>query len=161
VAVAPIAVASAAGSVTIKDFAFGPSSVSVNVGDSVTWANSGPSQHSATANDGSFDTGVLSKGASGSHTFSKAGSFSYHCSVHSFMHGTVQVQASSNGGNQGSTPSGGNAGSSSGSSSSPSSTGSSSSGAGLPATGVDAGGLLVVGLGFLALGIFARRRTAS
>jgi hypothetical protein len=131
------------------------------VGDTVTWANSGPSQHSATANDGSFDTGVLNKGASGSHTFSKAGTFAYHCSVHPNMHGTVQAQASSNGGNQGSSPSGGNAGSSGGSSSSPSPTGSSSSGAGLPATGVDVGGLLITGLGFLALGLFARRRTAS
>jgi LPXTG-motif cell wall-anchored protein len=161
VAVTPIAVASSAGSVTIKDFAFGPSTVSVNAGDTVTWANSGPSQHSATANDGSFDTGVLSKGGSGSHTFTKGGTFGYHCSVHPFMHGTVQVQASSNGGNQGSSPSGGNSGSSTGSSSSPSSTGSSSPGAALPATGVDTDGLLIVGLGFLALGLFARRRTAS
>jgi LPXTG-motif cell wall-anchored protein len=135
----------------------------VNVGDSVTWTNSGPSDHTATASDGSFDTGTLSKGRSASHTFGNAGTFAYVCSIHPNMHGTVRVVgSSSNGGNQGGSAPSGDSGSSSGSSSSsPSSSGTSGSSASLPATGVDAGGLMVVGLGFLALGAFARRRTVS
>ena len=48
-----------------------------------------PDAHSATANDGSFDTGILSKGGSGSHTFTQAGTFSYICTPHPFMKGTV------------------------------------------------------------------------
>ena len=39
------------------------------VGESVTWTNSGPTAHTATARDGSFDTGLLSKGQSRSVTF--------------------------------------------------------------------------------------------
>ena len=57
-------------------------------GDTVTWSNNGPTGHSATANDGSFDTGILQKGSSGSHTFSQAGTFSYICTPHPFMKGT-------------------------------------------------------------------------
>jgi plastocyanin len=80
-------------SVTIADFHFTPGATTVHVGDSITWTNAGPSSHSATASDGSFDTGVLSKGQSGSHTFTKAGTFSYFCKIHPFMHGTIVVLA--------------------------------------------------------------------
>ena len=59
----------------------------------MTWLNNGPSAHTATADDGSFNTGVLPKGHSASHTFTKAGTFTYICSIHPFMHGTVVVLA--------------------------------------------------------------------
>jgi LPXTG-motif cell wall-anchored protein len=91
----PQAHATAAGgsTVTIRDFAFGPPSITVSAGQTVTWINSGPTAHTATAKDGSFDTGTLRKGASGSHTFTTAGTFSYVCSIHPSMHGTVTVRA--------------------------------------------------------------------
>jgi plastocyanin len=89
----PIAHAAAAGSVAIRDFSFGPSSITVHVGDTVTWANAGPTDHTATANDGAFDTGTLKAGQSGSHTFASAGTFAYHCTLHPFMRGTVEVVA--------------------------------------------------------------------
>jgi plastocyanin len=79
--------------VTIADFSFTPASITIHVGDTVTWTNHGPSAHTATANNGSFNTGVLQKGQSGSHTFNTAGTFSYICSIHPFMHGTVVVLA--------------------------------------------------------------------
>src|SRR3954462_4576545 len=63
-----IATAAASAGVTISDFQFAPGNVPVNVGDTVTWSNTGPTGHSATATNGSFDTGVLEKGSSGSHT---------------------------------------------------------------------------------------------
>ena len=88
-----IAIAAASAAVTISDFKFSPSATTVNVGDTVTWSNSGPTGHSATANDGSFDTGILQKGSSGSHTFSQAGTFSYFCKPHPFMKGTITVVA--------------------------------------------------------------------
>ena len=88
-----IALAAASTGVTISDFKFSPGGVTVNVGDTVTWSNAGPTGHSATANDGSFDTGVLQKGSSGSHTFSQAGTFSYFCKPHPFMKGTITVVA--------------------------------------------------------------------
>jgi plastocyanin len=79
--------------VTIADFHFTPPSTTVHVGDTITWTNDGPSSHTATARDGSFDTGTLSKGQSASHTFTKPGTFAYVCTIHPFMHGTITVLA--------------------------------------------------------------------
>lgn len=78
--------------VTIQNFAFSPATLTVKVGDKVTWTNQDSAGHSATADDGSFDTGVLPEGQSGSITFSKAGTYTYHCSVHPMMKGTIIVQ---------------------------------------------------------------------
>lgn len=79
-------------SVTISNYAYSPSTITVKVGDTVTWTNQDSVQHSATADDKSWDTGLLAQGKSGSVTFSKAGTFTYHCSIHPMMHGTVIVQ---------------------------------------------------------------------
>jgi len=57
-------IAAAAGGVTIKDFSFGPKTVTVQCGDSVTWDQPGPTGHSTTAKNGSWDSGVLSAGKS-------------------------------------------------------------------------------------------------
>jgi len=100
-AAVPVARAAATGAVTIKDFSFGPATVTVHVGDTVTWANAGPTDHTATANDGGFDTGQLRAGQSASHTFTRAGTFAYHCSLHPFMRGTVQVLAAAASGGTG------------------------------------------------------------
>ncbi len=83
---------SAKNAVQIANYSFSPASLTVKVGDSVTWTNGDSLGHSATADDGSFDTGVLSSGQSGSTTFSKAGTYTYHCSVHPSMKGTIVVQ---------------------------------------------------------------------
>jgi LPXTG-motif cell wall-anchored protein len=153
------------GSVTMKDFSFGPSSVTVNAGEAVTWTNQGPTKHSATADDGSFDTGLLSKGKSASHTFNKAGTFAYVCSIHPNMHGTVRVVAAGSGSGNGATSSGSSAAPSSSSSSSSSSGGSSAStaksGPSLPKTGGHAAPLALLGLVLLGAGLLARRRAQS
>jgi len=78
--------------VTIKDFSFGPSAVTIHVGDTIAWTNDGPTAHTATGSG--FDTGILRAGQSSSHTFSTAGTFSYHCTLHPFMKGTITVVAS-------------------------------------------------------------------
>jgi LPXTG-motif cell wall-anchored protein len=79
--------------VTIADFHFSPATTTIHVGDTITWSNSGPSSHTATAGNGSFDTGILKKGQSASHTFTQPGTFSYVCQIHPFMHGTITVLA--------------------------------------------------------------------
>ena len=79
--------------VTIKDFDFTPATVTVVVGDTVTWTNDGPTGHSATANNGSFDTGIFPAGESRSATFDEAGTFAYICTPHPNMEGTVVVEA--------------------------------------------------------------------
>jgi plastocyanin len=78
-------------SVAIVDFAFNPTSVTVKAGTTVNWMNNGSTTHTVTADDGSFDSGNLNGGASFSHTFASAGTFSYHCSIHSSMKATVTV----------------------------------------------------------------------
>src|SRR6185312_3364580 len=78
--------------VVIQNFAFSPAALTVKVGDQVTWTNQDSATHSATADDGSFDTGVLQNGQSGSVTFSKPGTYTYHCSVHPMMKATIVVQ---------------------------------------------------------------------
>lgn len=148
----------ASASVTIADFFFSPASVTVAIGDTVTWHNTGQALHNATANDGSFKTPDLNQGRSASHRFTSAGTFSYICTIHPNMHGTVRVLSSSGGGGG----SGGSAGAnSSGSATSESSAVASPEAAGdantLPATGMAVGGLAVVGLALLGLGLIARQ----
>jgi plastocyanin len=79
--------------VNIAGSAFSPATVTVTVGDTVTWTNSDQISHTATADGGAFDTGTLGNGASGTITFSTAGSFPYHCTIHPSMAGTVTVEA--------------------------------------------------------------------
>ncbi len=64
------------------DFAFEPAELEVAVGTTVTWTNVGGQPHTATAEDGSFDTGVLSTGKSASHTFTEPGTYPYVCTLH-------------------------------------------------------------------------------
>ncbi|HEX2865311.1 MAG TPA: cupredoxin family copper-binding protein [Deinococcales bacterium] len=79
--------------VTMQDFNFSPANLTVAVGTTVTFTNQGSASHSATANDGSFDTGVLASGKSASVTFTKAGTFAYHCVIHPMMTGSITVTA--------------------------------------------------------------------
>jgi plastocyanin len=78
--------------VTIQNFAYSPSVMKVKVGTTVTWENQDSTEHSATADDGSFDTKMLSLGEKGSYTFTKAGTYTYHCSSHPSMTGTIIVE---------------------------------------------------------------------
>jgi LPXTG-motif cell wall-anchored protein len=159
----PTAKASSSASVTISDFKFTPGTVTVNEGDTVTWTNGGPSVHTATAEDGSFDTGTLDKGESGSATFTQAGTISYICSPHPFMHGKVVVQAASTGSGSGSGSSGGT-GTGTGSTDDTGSgvagdeTSSGSGTSGLPNTGAEALSIALLGMATLGFGLLLRRR---
>jgi plastocyanin len=150
--------ASASATVTMGDNFFSPSSVTIAVGDTVTWKNNGQAPHTATANNGSFDTGTIQPGGSGSHTFNSAGTFPYICTIHANMTGTVRVLASSSGGGGGGGG-GGTGSSSSGQTeaaavTSPDAAGTSST---LPMTGLAVGALATIGLALLASGMIVRR----
>ena len=85
--------AASGNSVTISDFKFAPASLTVKRGAKVTFTNHDSDAHTATANDGhSFDTGMLDQGSSRTITLTKPGSYAYHCTVHSFMKGTLVVR---------------------------------------------------------------------
>ncbi len=77
--------------VTIKNFAFSPASVEIAVGETVTWTNEDSATHTVTGDDG-IDSGSLAQGKTFTHTFASAGTFSYHCSIHPNMNGTVTVK---------------------------------------------------------------------
>ena len=153
----PTARTAASASVTISDFKFTPDTVTVNEGDTVTWTNDGPTVHTATAEDGSFDTGTLRKGDSGSATFTQAGTINYICSPHPYMKGKVVVQAASSG-------SDGSGGSSDTGSTDDASavageeTSSSDDGSGLPSTGGETLSILLLGAVTLGFGMLLRRR---
>jgi plastocyanin len=83
--------------VTMLDFSYEPIELEVTVGTTVIWDNAGEVQHSATADDGSFDTGVFDPGQQASVTFDTAGTFPYYCTLHGTaggvgMAGTVVVE---------------------------------------------------------------------
>ena len=67
-------------------------SLTVKVGDTVSWTNEDGAPHTATANGGSFDTDRLETGESGSFTFTSAGEFDYFCAIHPSMKGKVTVK---------------------------------------------------------------------
>jgi plastocyanin len=159
----PVAKSSASASVTITDFEFTPATVTVNEGDTVTWTNEGPTVHTATAEDGSFDTGTLRKGDSGSATFTSAGTISYICSPHPFMKGKVVVQAASSGTGDGSGDGSTGGSTDSGSTDDGGSSGvagdtSSDGSSGLADTGGEALTIALLGLATLGIGVLLRRR---
>lgn len=91
---APAATAQAA-SVTIKDFAFSPASLTVVAGTKVTWENQDTAAHTATStsNPKAFDSGDMPKGARFSFTFSQPGTYPYYCAYHPYMKATIMVTA--------------------------------------------------------------------
>jgi plastocyanin len=88
---APSGEAPRAEKVEIADFAYDPDPVTVQVGGKVTWLNQDSAPHTATAEDGSFDTGTLEEGKLKSETFKQAGTYDYICQIHPDMHGVVEV----------------------------------------------------------------------
>jgi len=91
----PFAVRADAASRTaaIQNFTFPP--LTISVGDTVTWQNLvDGAPHTATSDTGAFDTGPILPGTSSTAVpFVAAGTYAYHCMIHSTMHGTITVQA--------------------------------------------------------------------
>ena len=77
--------------VEIVEFTYQPDPVTVQVGGKVIWQNEDTAPHTATADDGSFDTGTLERGKLKAETFKQVGTFTYFCEIHPTMHGTVEV----------------------------------------------------------------------
>lgn len=88
---APSGEAAKSEKVQIVEFSYEPDPVVVQVGGKVIWQNEDTAPHTATADDGSFDTGTIEKGKLGSVTFKEPGTFTYFCEIHPTMHGTVEV----------------------------------------------------------------------
>jgi plastocyanin len=146
--------------VTISNFQFSPSTITVHVGDTITWTNHGPSAHTATASNGSFDTGLLQKGTSASHTFTQAGTFTYFCRIHPFMHGTVLALPAATTPTASPRPGSGETRPSSASATAPTQTVPSAGSATLPVTGMNVAADAAFGFLLVGLGLTLRRGTA-
>lgn len=88
---APSGEASKSEKVDIVEFTYQPDPVVVQIGGKVTWQNQDTAPHTATADDGNWDTGTIEKGKLGSATFKEPGTFTYFCEIHPTMKGTVEV----------------------------------------------------------------------
>jgi plastocyanin len=89
--------ASAVATVSMGDNFFSPVKKRVKPRTKVTWTNGGQNPHTATASNGTFNTGTVAPGEKGSRTFKKLGKFPYFCRIHPNMRGTIKVCKKVNG----------------------------------------------------------------
>jgi len=82
--------------ITIKNFAFDPPALTVKAGTEVTWTNQDSAPHTIVSDTGSpeaFTSRSFSTGQSYSFTFTRPGTYPYHCSIHPAMTGTIIVES--------------------------------------------------------------------
>lgn len=91
---APPPIRAAEHAVQITDSTFSPATLTIQVGDTVTWRNADDRPHTVTANDGAFDSGNLDEGVDFSFTFTAPGTYTYRCDYHPEMRATIVVEAS-------------------------------------------------------------------
>jgi plastocyanin len=147
--------------VSIKGFAFNPPNATVAPGTTVTWVNDDQAPHTATANNGAFDSGTLQPGQSYSFVFDKPGTYAYHCAIHPDMTATVTVSGASG---SASASASGSASPTASASSSPTASATTSPGTQLPSSGgslVLVAGLALVAFAIALVLVLVRRGAAS
>ncbi|MBI2328714.1 MAG: cupredoxin family copper-binding protein [Chloroflexi bacterium] len=77
--------------VKISGFAFLPATVTISAGTTVTWIHDDSPPHTVSSRDAVFDSGILSRGATFSYTFTRDGTFEYRCKIHSYMTAKIIV----------------------------------------------------------------------
>lgn len=77
--------------ITIQNLSFGDP-ISVSAGTTVTVTNQDSTAHTWTADDGTFDSGVLEPGTSFEFIFEEPGDFPFHCEIHGTMQGSLTVE---------------------------------------------------------------------
>jgi plastocyanin len=77
--------------VQVDNFSFAPESLTVPVNSTVTWVNKDDVPHVIASSDGLFKSKALDTNDKFSFTFTKAGTYSYYCSIHPKMEGKILV----------------------------------------------------------------------
>lgn len=77
--------------VTIRDNLFSPQTVIIGRGSTVRWSNNGANVHTSVSDDGLWSSGNLAPANTHSHTFANGGTFTYRCTLHPGMTGTIIV----------------------------------------------------------------------
>lgn len=80
-----------ANEVFIQGMIFSPATITVTAGTTITWTNKDAVTHNVTSNPALFSSGAMGNGATYSFTFADKGTFSYTCTIHPSMKGTVIV----------------------------------------------------------------------
>jgi len=79
--------------VEIKNSAFSQSTLTIKKGDTVKWTNNDGASHTVVSDSGSeINSGTLAQGQSFSHIFNDAGTFAYHCGIHTYMKAKIIVE---------------------------------------------------------------------
>ena len=78
--------------VIMKNTAYDPATLTIKVGQTVTWVNQDSTQHDVVANKGEFKSSLLASGGTYGFKFTQAGTYTYYCSIHPNMLGTIIVQ---------------------------------------------------------------------
>jgi plastocyanin len=77
--------------VSIQNYAFSPSAISIQKGANVTWRNDDSVQHTIVSDTQAFTSPTLNKGDAYTFQFNNTGTYPYHCSIHTYMTGTITV----------------------------------------------------------------------
>jgi len=78
--------------VSIENFTFNPSTLTIANGTQVKWINNDNTDHTIVDEKGLFNSGTLNPGKNFTYTFTTTGTYNYYCSLHPSMRGTIQVQ---------------------------------------------------------------------
>lgn len=80
---------------TIRNLAYTPANIEITAGTTIVWRNSDQVDHSVTARDGTWDSGIIRPGATWQRTFTEPGTYDFFCTPHPFMKGTIVVKPAS------------------------------------------------------------------
>jgi plastocyanin len=83
--------AASGNTIAIKNFSFSPAPLVAKAGSAIKVTNDDSTPHTLTADDKSFDTGVLNGGSGGTIKLGGPGTYTYHCEIHNYMTGKINV----------------------------------------------------------------------
>jgi plastocyanin len=91
-AVRPVEDATPVVIVPIRDYRYAPARIEIEAGSAVEWVNQDQALHTASADNGAWDSGAIRQGERWRAVFAEPGTYPYHCGPHPFMRGVIVVR---------------------------------------------------------------------